>query len=152
MSPLKIAVATRCLGLPLQGSLRAAASFGAVGVQLDARDELKPGELSETGRRQFLHQFDELGLAVASLTFPTRHALYEQQHLDARLAAIRQTMQFAWQLRAQVVTVRTGRVPADKDALEYRLLVDVLADLARHGNQVGVTLALSPARDSPQAL
>src|SRR5262249_36540747 len=43
MAPLKIAVATRCLNLPLKESLRAAARFGAAGVQFDAREELRPG-------------------------------------------------------------------------------------------------------------
>src|SRR5262245_2402745 len=85
MSPLRIALATRCLGLPLRGSLLAASSFGAAGVQLDVRDELKPGDLSETGRRQFLHQLEESGLSVASVAFPLRRALFDQEHLDARV-------------------------------------------------------------------
>src|SRR6266404_4886160 len=70
MPPLKIAVATRCLSLPLKDSLRVAASLGAKGVQFDAREELRPGDLTETGRRQLLHGLGELGLSVASLAFP----------------------------------------------------------------------------------
>jgi hypothetical protein len=47
--PLRIAIATRCLGLPLTESLRAAAKIGARAVQFDGCDELPPGELTDTG-------------------------------------------------------------------------------------------------------
>jgi sugar phosphate isomerase/epimerase len=152
MPPLKIALATRCLNLPLKESLRAAASLGARGVQFDAREELRPGDLTETGRRQLLHGLAELGLAVASLVFPVRRSLYDEEQLDGRVAALKRVLDNAWQLRAPVVTARIGKIPADKESKSYRLLFDVLNDLARHGNQVGSTLAITPTHDSPQVL
>lgn len=152
MSGLRIAVATRCLSLPVKEAPRAAARLGAKGIQLDARDELKPGDLTETGRRQLLHALGELGLSVASLAFPTRRSFYDEEHLDARVAATKRAMDEAWNLRAAVVTARVGKVPADKDSAAYGLLQEVLGDLARHANQVGATLAITPTHDSPEAL
>lgn len=152
MLPLKIAVATRPLNLPLKASLRAAAGLNASGIQFDAREELRPGELTETGRRQLLHALDELGLSIASLAFPTRRSFYDQEQLDARVDALKRVMEHAWQLRSHVVTARIGKVPADKESPAYRLLVDVLSDLAHHGNQIGATLAITPTHDSPEAL
>jgi sugar phosphate isomerase/epimerase len=152
MTPLHIALATRCLNLPLKESLRAAASLRAKGVQFDAREEIRPGELTDTGRRQLQHLLGELGLSIASLAFPTRRSFYDGEQLDARVSAIKQTMQHAWQLQARVVTARIGKIPSDKESKPYRLLFDVLSDLARHGNQVGATLAITPTHDSPEVL
>jgi len=152
MPPLRIAIATRCLNLPLKDSLLAVARLGAAGVQFDARDELRPGELTDTGRRQLLHLLSETGLSIASLALPTRRSFYDEDQLDARVAALKRALDHAWQLQARVVTARIGKIPADKESKGYRLLLDVLADIARHGNQVGATLAITPAHDSPQAL
>jgi sugar phosphate isomerase/epimerase len=152
MPPLRIALATTCLKLPLRESLRAAASLAAQAVQFDARDEVRPGELTETGRRQLLHALDELGLSIASLAFPTRRSFYDEEQLDARVSAVKRALDHAWQLRARVLTVRIGKIPEDRESKPYRLLFDVVSDLARHGNQVGATLAVTPSHDSPQAL
>src|SRR5262245_52391951 len=152
MPPLRIALATRCLNLPLKDSLRAAASLAARGVQFDAREEIRPGELTETGRRQLQHLLDELGLSIASLAFPVRRSFYDEEQLDARVTAVKQAMEQAWKLQARVVTARIGKIPADKESKAYRLLFEVLSDLARHGNLVGATLAITPSHDSPATL
>ena len=152
MPPPKIALATRCLNLSLKDSIRVAASLAVQGVQFDARDEIKPGELTDTGRRQLLHGLEQQGLSVASLAFPTRRSFYDEDQLDARVAAAKRTLELAWQLRARIVTARVGKVPADKDSKSYRLLQHVLGDLAQHGNQVGATLAITPTHETPQAL
>src|SRR5262245_2381634 len=135
MPPLRIAIATHCLQLPLRDSLRAAGNLGARGVQFDAREEIRPEALTETGRRQLRHALDELGLSVASLAFPARRPFYDEERLDARVAAVKQTMLSAWQLHARVVTARVGKIPDDRASKPYRILVDVLSDLVRHGNQ-----------------
>jgi len=149
---LRIAVATRCLNQPIDDCIRLAGEMGAEGVQLDARDELRPTDLTETGRRQFLHRLSERGLRVASLTFPLRRPLSDEVHLDARMAALRQAMQFAFDLGAQVLTTRIGPIPADAESTHYQLLRELLNDLARHGNHIGTTLTISPVGDSPESL
>lgn len=152
MHHLRLAVATRCLNLPLRQSLKAAARCGASGVQFDVRDELPAAMLTETGRRQFLHELDEFGLKTASAIFPTRRGFSDQEHLDARVAATRDAMDFARKLRTSILVVRLGRIPPDRESNEHRMLFDVVSDLARHGNQVGVSLAVTPTHDSPATL
>src|SRR5580704_18807423 len=114
MRPLPLAIATRCLNQPLKPALVLAAQFGAGGVQLDVRNELKPAELSATGRRELLHRVEEIRLAIASLDFPLRRGLFDPERLDARLAALKEAMDFASLMRCRVVTVRLGRL-ADGD-------------------------------------
>lgn len=128
-----------------------AAELGAAGIQLDTRNELRPEEFSETGRRQFLHAVRELEISVASLVVPLRRSLVEQEELEVRVEAIKAAMQFAWDVKAPVVTARIGRIPA-ADSPEYALLLDVLNDLARHGNHVGSTFLVTPTWDTPQVL
>lgn len=143
MQALRFAVATDVFGLPIREAVLAAAEVGAQAVQFNARDELRPGDLSETGRRQFLHLLSERDLQVASLRFPTRRAVYDEEQLDARVAALRAAIEFARQLKSSVLTFRIGKLPAD-DSPAWPVLVDVLTDLARHGNQHGVIPCVTP--------
>jgi sugar phosphate isomerase/epimerase len=152
MQHLRIAVATKSFSQPLKQSLRTAAEMGARGIQLDVPDEIKPADLSDTGRRQFLNQADELGLAVASLNLTLRKTLFDPERLEDRLASIKNAMQFAFQLKAKTVAARIGRIPADPQSPDYLLLQETVTNLARHSNHVGVTLAITPTSDPPERL
>lgn len=152
MTPPRIAVATAPFRLPVRRAIVTAAACGAQGVQLDCRNEVKPDDYGETARRQLLHELGERGLSVGSLTFPLRRPLEDAEHLDQRVAALRQAMQFASQLRSRVLTVRGGRLPEESDAAGLGRLRDVLRELARYGNHIGVVLALTSAGDPPAGL
>lgn len=152
MFPLRMAVPTRAFQEPLKQSIVTASEMGAQGVQFDLRNEVRPGELSETGRKQLLHYLEEMNLRVASTMFPTRRSFYDLEELDTRLAATRQAMELTFQLKASVLAIRVGRVPTEVETEEYQILRQVLNDLARHGNRVGVTLAITPTRDDPARL
>jgi sugar phosphate isomerase/epimerase len=152
MTPPRIAVATSPFRLPIRRAIPAAAECGAQGVQFDARTEVKPEDYGETARRQLLYELSERSLSVASLTFPLRRPLHDAEHLDLRIAAIRQAMEFAAQLRAKTLTVRGGRLPEAADSPDLQRLRDVLRDLARFGNHVGVVLALTHVGDLPAPL
>ena len=148
---LPLAVATRVFGQPLRVALRRAAECGANGVQFELRDELRSEALTGTGKRQFLHSLTEYGLKIAPAHFPTKRALYATEQLDARIAAVRDAMTFASQLKTQVLTLRLGPLPAEADEKEAKTLIEVLNDLARHGNHVGVTLAIAPSGEPAAA-
>lgn len=149
---MKIALATRDLGCPLKKSLQIAASLAARGVQFEVIRELKPGDLTATGRRQLLHLLGELGLSVASLTLCAPGAYHDETGLDTRVSATLTAIEFARQLRTEVLEVCLGTLPTDKESKSYRVLFEVLGDLARHGNRCGVILALTPSGDSLLAL
>jgi sugar phosphate isomerase/epimerase len=46
------------------------------------------------------------------------------------------------------MTARVGAIPADVESAESKRLVEVLNDLARYGNRIGSTVAITPTRDS----
>lgn len=141
----RLALATRCWPGRLQESLPAIAAAGAQGVQFDVRHEFPPEQLTETGRRDFLHLLGETGLRVASTTFPLKRPLWDEQELDRKLAAIRAAMTFTFSLKASVMTLRIGQLPNEQQPRSLQLLRELLRDLATFGNHQGVTLALSTA-------
>ena len=149
---MRLAVATQSFKQPLRQAIVTAAACGTTGVQFDARNELRPSDYGDTARRQLQHELSERGLKIASLTFPTRHALHAEEYLDARVAAVREAMQFAALLKAPVLIVRSGRIPADAAARDHQRLREVLDDFARLGNHLGVTLSLTPAAEPPEPL
>jgi sugar phosphate isomerase/epimerase len=152
MHQFRLAVATRCFEVPLRDALRLAADCGAEGVQFDLRQELYPSQLDQSGRRDLLHLLDELGLRVAATTFTLRRTLFDEHELDRRLAALKQAMTWTFQLKASVLTCRIGRLPTETNSKPAHILREILDDLARHANHVGVTLAFTPTHDSPEDL
>ena len=148
MRPLRFAVATRCFRQPLKRAMQTAAESGATGVELDIRNEAVESELSETGRRHLLHFLSEHGLTVAATTFPLRSYLLDPDHLDARIGGIKRGLEFSYQLGAKTMTARLGRVPSDPDSPAFRSAVEILNDIARTSNYIGVVLGLTPSRDS----
>lgn len=152
MQILRLAVATANFQQPLKLSLKTAMETGAKGVQLALHTELRPDELTESGRKQLLHFLDELSLKTASLHLPMRRALGDLEELDHRLAEIRKALDFAWQLKTPLVTLRIGRIPDDTESKEYEILREVLNDLARYGNHVGSTLCIIPTNDTADSL
>jgi sugar phosphate isomerase/epimerase len=152
MPPRRIAISLDCFDQPLPQALPLIAQAGANGIEINARDGVQPGDLSASGRRQFLHRLDELNLSVASLTFPTRGALQDASRLDERIDAVKKVMQFAYDLTAKTVSVRLGEIPPERASAEYATLLEILNDLARFGNRVGVTAALSPGRNRAETV
>jgi sugar phosphate isomerase/epimerase len=148
MEPLRRAVACHCLPQPIRRAIRAAVESEATGIQFNARQELRPADLSDSGRRQLRHDLEIEGLTISSLSFPTRRSLHDPEQLEARLSGLKQTLEFAYQLRVPTVVARIGAIPADKDSDDYRLLVEALNEVARYGNRIGATLAITPTRDS----
>jgi sugar phosphate isomerase/epimerase len=138
---VRIAVQTRCFAQPLKQAWHTAAQIGGDGVQIDARTELPPRELSETGARQIRKMLDDLNLRVGSVAFSTRRGYANPDHMERRLAATVEAMRLASSLASRTLVVAVGRVP-DAHADDRRTLTDVLRHLAVYGERLGVQLAM----------
>ena len=137
----KIAIQTAGLRQPLPRSLQIAASLGADAVEIDARLELRPKELSQTALRQFRKLLSDANLRVAAVSFHTRRGYDVPDDLERRVDATRDAMRMAADLGAQVVVNRVGTVPEDQQSRGWFSLVEVLTDLGRAGERLGVRLA-----------
>ena len=141
MLPIRIGIQLASLRLPFKQALHMAAELGAQAVEIDARGELQPGQLSQTGLRQLRKMLEDRNLRVAAVTYRTRRGYNVADHLDERVAGTKEAMKFAFQLGAAVVVNQVGRVPEKPEGAEWDMLVQVLTDLGHFGQHVGAWLA-----------
>ncbi len=148
MPALKIGIELAGLRLPFKKALHTAVELGAAAVEIDARGEVDPRALSRTGLRQLRKMLDDLRLRVSAVGFRTRRGYDTTADLEPRIAATKAAMEFAYALGAPVVVNHVGRVPSDRESQTWRLLVEVLNELGRHGNRAGALLAAETGTES----
>jgi len=148
VSSIRVAVQTKSLREPLKRALHTAARLGAEGVEIDARTELVPAELSRTGVREFRKLLGDLGLSVSAVAFPTRRGYDVADDLERRVLATQQAMNFAYELGTNVVVNRVGEVPDDTNDERFVRLAEALTALGAHGQRVGARLAAQTGRES----
>ena len=142
MIGFRIAAQTRCFAQSIKKALHTAASLGCDGVQIDARNELQPAELSDTGLRQLRKMLDDLNLRVGSVAFPTRRGYSNPVDLQPRLEATRAALQLASRLGAKLLIGNLGALPEEEASQERATLVDAMQSLASSGDRLGVRLAM----------
>lgn len=152
MPELNIGIALSSLRQPFKKALHIAASLGATGVEIDARNDLRPKELTDTGRRQLRKMMDDLNLRVVAIRFDTRNGYDVLNDLDRRLDATKEAMQMAYSLGASVVINSVGIVPESESHPSYGQLAASLSDLARYGGHVGAMLACETGSEPVQRL
>lgn len=141
MLQLKIGVQLASLKQPFKKALLTAAQLGASGVEIDARNDIKPQELGRTGVRQLRKMLEDLNLTVCAIGFRTRRGYDVAADLEQRIEATKRAMQLAYDLGASVVVNNVGRVPDEPSGPAWDSLLQSLTDLGRHGQRVGAFLA-----------
>jgi len=139
--PLKIGIQLASLRLPFKQALLTAAELGATAVEIDARGEIDPRQLSQTGLRQLRKMLEDRNLRVCAVTFRTRRGYNVAEDLDARVTATKEMLKFAYNLGAPYVVNQIGLVPAESKGPEWDLLVQVLSELGNFGKHAGAWLA-----------
>lgn len=157
MDLARISVAAHALSPDLRRALALARDLGIRGVELDARGPLAPGQLSPSGIRQIRKWLGDEGVEISAIAFRTRGGYGDADRLEGRIAATKSALELAHALGAGVVLNHVGDVPpAAADGAEeppgWRLLVDVLADIAAWGQRVGATLCAEAGRTAPADL
>ncbi|HUY35651.1 MAG TPA: sugar phosphate isomerase/epimerase family protein [Pirellulales bacterium] len=148
MPSLNLAVQLSSLRIPFKQALLAAKRMGVAAVEVDARGEINPRELSQTGLRQLRKHFDELSLRVAAVGFRTRRGYDVSDELERRVEATKEAMRFAHALGASLVVNQVGRVPDKPEGQGWQSLLDALADLGAYGQHVGALLAAETGSES----
>ncbi|MCA9270989.1 MAG: TIM barrel protein, partial [Planctomycetales bacterium] len=106
----------------MRKALQSAARLGAQGVEIDARGELRPAEMTGTAVRQFRKLLEDMNLRVASVCFMTRRGYADEAELDRRVAATKEAMRMAYELRCPTVVNHLGRLPSSDDDPRWKLL------------------------------
>jgi sugar phosphate isomerase/epimerase len=141
MPQLKVGIHLPSLRVPLGPAILLAAKLGADAVEIDARRQLKPAEMSQTALRQLRKTLSDHRLRVGAVAFPTRRGYDTLSDLDARVAGTKQAMHMAQALGASVVVNHLGHIPPESNGPAWNLLLQVLTDLGRHGQRIGAMLA-----------
>ena len=87
MLDIKVGIHLASLRLPLLKGLAVAARLGAQAVEIDARGELRPAELTQTALRQMRKTLNDFQLRVCAVSYRTRRGYGVLDDLDARFIA-----------------------------------------------------------------
>lgn len=136
---LTCSVSTASVGTKLRPVLDWAAHERAEMIELDGRRQVNAAELGNTARRQIRHLLSERSIRLSGLLFPLRGSIADVDRLADRVDLACQTMQLGHDLGAQDLIV-PFRMPTDDT--EHERTLDVVANLARHGERVGCRLTL----------
>lgn len=148
MPAVKIGIQLASLRLPLRKGLVAAARMGAGAVEIDARGEIRPQELTGTALREMRRLLEDHNLKVSAVGFQTRRGYDVPDEIERRVAATKAAMKMAADLGAAVVVNQVGRVPERPEGSAWNLLVQTLTDLSLHGHHVGALLAAQTGSES----
>jgi len=152
MLKLKKGLCLESLRQPLKKALTTAAEMGADGVEINARTELRPSELSRTAVRHLKKMLADLNLQVSAIHFPTRRGYDDPEDLERRIKATKDAIDMAYQLGASVVTNRIGRVSEDQDDQHRQTLLQALTDIGLHSQRAGAWLAAQTTSESSETL
>lgn len=140
MPGLSVGVQIASLRQPLKKALQTAASIGADAVEIDARTDLRPSDLSGTALRQIRKMLNDLNLRVVAVRFQTRRGYDCPDELDRRVTATKEAMKMAADLGASVVVNQIGNIPEDINSPGHEMLRDVLGDFGRYSQHIGCFL------------
>ncbi len=152
LADVNVGIQLQSLRMPLKKALLTAARLGAQGIEIDARNDIRPEDLSDTGRRQLRKMLDDLNLRVAAVRFHTARGYDVAENLERRVDGTKQAMRFAYSLGASVVVNQIGVVPEEPASDSHGLLVQCLTDLARYGQHVGAMLAAETGSEPGERL
>jgi sugar phosphate isomerase/epimerase len=152
MPALKIGIQLASLGLPLKRAVPLVAEWGVQAVELDARHDFTPQEATQTALRQFRKMLTDHRLRVSAVSYATRRGYDSAEDIERRVEGTKWAMKFAAALGAPVVVNRVGEIPEKAEGPSWNLLLQVLADLGRHGQYLGAMLAAETGAEGPAAL
>ena len=152
MPELRIGVQLATLRQPFKKALQTAGDLGVDGVEIDARNHLKPSELSQSGLRELRKMLNDRDLRVCAIGFRTRRGYNVPEGLDRRVEATKQAMKLAYELGTNVVVNQIGRIPDEPTGTDWEMLVEVLNDLGNYGQHVGAILAAETGSEDATTL
>lgn len=137
---------------PLRIAIHTASRLGFDAVEINARGEVRPETLTETGLRQIRKLLEDASLRVCAVEFQTRRGYHVLDDLERRVEATKATMKFAFSLGARVVVNSIGRVPDESADEQWNLLIAALTDIGRYGQKCGAMLAARTGAQPAEAI
>lgn len=149
---LKTGLQLTSLRTSFKKAIETASKLGVRAVEIDARNQLNPKEITETGLRQLRKTLEDANLRVCALSFQTRGGYNVLERLQERIEATKRAMDLAYKLGASVVVNQIGRIPEEAEGPDWDLLVDVMSDLGQHAHHCGAFLAAETGTEDPKTM
>lgn len=141
MLQLKKSLRLECLRLPFRQALETAARIGADAVEVNARTEIKPKEMSRTAVRHLRKMLEDHRLKISAVNFPTRAGYSSLELLEPKIEGTKAAMSMAYELGCNVVVNDIGQIPEDRESQPWRTLTEALTEIGSHGQRCGAWLA-----------
>lgn len=152
MLQIKIGIQLACLRLSFKRAIEMAARLGADAIEIDARNHLKPSELSRTAVRHLRKTLEDLNLTVAAITFQTRRGYGDVDDIERRVEATKAAMKMAYELGTNVVVNQIGRISAEAESENRNLMLATLTDLGKASQKEGAFLAARTGTEDGETL
>ena len=127
---------------PIRDQIRLAAEAGARGIVVEATEELAPGRLSETGRRELRHLFRSAEMTLVAAHLPTRRGFDTFDQIEDRVDRAGRVFDLVYDLGARLVLVRAGPIPDIQDESRRAAFNTTVMELAIRADHRGLQLAL----------
>ncbi len=148
MPGIRIGVQLSNFRQPFRQALHTAAQLGVRAIEIDARTDLRPSEITGSALRQVRKMLSDLSLRVVAVRIKTRRGYGELDELDRRVSATKDAMRMAYDLGAGLVCNQIGMVGPEAPEETLPVLRSVLTDLSNYGQHVGAMLACETGSES----
>lgn len=152
MQDFKIGIITDNLLISPYEALKEAAAMGIDGVQLYAKDQMAPENLSVSDRKKYRDTVKGYGLEISALCCSLSRAFKQSPPDESYIKATLDTIDLAYDLGTNIVTTHIGKIPADKTSAQYSERLEALTRVGEHALSHGVTIACETGTDQPKAM
>jgi len=143
MPKLHLGLTVDSLGLSAREGIRRASDLGFGSVELAARGQINPKELSRTGRRHLANYVSGMGLRLNALSAdPGGRRFADSSRVQEYIDHAKAVLELAAEIGAPVVSTYAGPLAADENDPTRQLVVSAIAEVARHADRVGAVLSL----------
>jgi sugar phosphate isomerase/epimerase len=144
---MKLGLCLESMGLSFRLGLQRTAEMGVRGVQLDARGDLSPERLGDTGRREIRNLLKTYDLHLTALNCPLRFGIDVFENQQPRIEFVKLVMQLAFDLGPRLIVIQCPRLPEDETDPRAIRLREALVALGIHGDRTGCRVALEIGLD-----
>ncbi len=150
---MRIGVVIDGLGPGLKRGIEFASQLGVDCIEASCgRGGLRPRDFSTSARRDLRNFIARKGLALAALGADLERPLTDAEANNRNIPDLAACLEFARDVGANLVGVRLGGIPDDKDDPRRAAALEALSDLRRPAERHGVLLAARAGVEPAEAL
>ena len=137
---------------PIRDQIKLAAEAGARGIVVEATEELAPGRLSETGRRELRHLFRSAEMTLVAVYLPTRRGFDTFDQIEDRVARADRVFDLAYDLGTRLILARAGAIPDPSEESRRDAFNTTVSELTTRADHRGLQVALETGTEPGEVM